>query len=150
MSVLVNENDMMNLFNSLMGDGVKNVEIIDPFEQIEVPAPAPQKPQEAKQEPPTPAKKQEKKLEGAELEKALAEKIEEFKKLDGVTAELVGSWIWLAGETKKHAKELKSLGCRWAPKKMKWSFHFGGGWYKKGHEKDYEEIKAKYGVQSLF
>lgn len=142
--MLVNENDMLDLFNSLMGDGVKNVEIIDPFEQIEVPTPAPQKPQEA------PAKKQEKKLEGAELEKALAEKIEEFKKLDGVTAELVGSWIWLAGETKKHAKELKSLGCRWAPKKMKWSFHFGGGWYKKGHEKSYEEIKAKYGAQSLF
>ena len=142
--MLVNENDMLDLFNSLMGNGVKNVEIIDPFEQIEVPAPAPQKPQEA------PAKKQEKKLEGAELEKALAEKIEEFKKLDGITAELVGSWIWLAGETKKHAKELKSLGCRWAPKKMKWSFHFGGGWYKKGHEKDYEEIKEKYGVQSLF
>ena len=141
--MLVNENEMLDLFNSLMGNGVKNVEIIDPFEQIEVPTPAPQKPQEAKQEPPTPAKK-------AELEKALAEKIEEFKKLDGVTAELVGSWIWLAGETKKHAKELKSLGCRWAPKKMKWSFHFGGGWYKKGHEKDYEEIKAKYGVQSLF
>ena len=142
--MLVNENDMLDLFNSLMGNGVKNVEIIDPFEQIEVPTPAPQKPQEA------PAKKQEKKLEGAELEKALAEKIEEFKKLDGITAELVGSWIWLAGETKKHAKELKSLGCRWAPKKMKWSFHFGGGWYKKGHEKSYEEIKAKYGAQSLF
>ena len=33
---------------------------------------------------------------------------------------------------------------------MKWSFHFGGGWYKKGHEKSYEEIKAKYGAQSLF
>ena len=142
--MLVNENEMLDLFNSLMGNGVKNVEIIDPFEQIEVPTPAPQKPQEA------PAKKQEKKLEGAELEKALAEKIEEFKKLDGVTAELVGSWIWLAGETKKHAKELKSLGCRWAPKKMKWSFHFGGGWYKKGREKSYEEIKAKYGAQSLF
>ena len=144
MSVLVNENDMMNLFNSLMGDGVKNVEIIDPFEQIEVPTPAPQKPQEA------PAKKQEKKLEGEELEKALAEKIEEFKKLDGVTAELVGSWIWLAGETKKHAKELKSLGCKWAPKKLKWSFHFGPSYYKKGKERDYEEIKAKYGATSLF
>ena len=148
--MLVNENEMLDLFNSLMSDGVKNVEIIDPFEQIEVPAPAPQKPQEAKQEPPTPAKKQEKKLEGAELEKALAEKIEEFKKLDGVTAELVGSWIWLAGETKKHAKELKSLGCKWAPKKLKWSFHFGPSYYKKGKERDYEEIKAKYGSQSLF
>lgn len=144
MSVLVNENDMMNLFNSLMGDGVKNVEIIDPFEQIEVPAPAPQKPQEA------PAKKQEKKLEGEELEKALAEKIEEFKKLDGVTAELVGSWIWLAGETKKHAPELKKMGCKWAPKKLKWSFHFGPSYYKKGKERDYEEIKAKYGAISLF
>ena len=141
--MLVNQNDMLDLFNSLMGDGVKNVEIIDPFEQIEVPTPAPQKPQEAKQEPPKPAKK-------AELEKALAEKIEEFKKLDGVTAELVGRWIWLARETKKQAEELKSLGCRWAPKKMKWSFHFGGVWYKKGHEKSYEEIKAKYGAQSLF
>ena len=142
--MLVNENDMLDLFNSLMGNGVKNVEIIDPFEKVEVPAPAPQKPQEA------PAKKQEKKLEGAELEKALAEKIEEFKKLDGVTAELVGSWIWLAGETKKHAKELKSLGCKWAPKKLKWSFHFGPSYYKKGKERDYEEIKAKYGATSLF
>ena len=139
--MLVNQNDMMNLFNSLMGDGVKNVEIIDPFEQIEVPAPAPQKPQEAKQE---------KKLEGEELEKALAEKIEEFKKLDGVTAELVGSWIWLAGETKKHASELKKMGCKWAPKKLKWSFHFGPSYYKKGKERDYEEIKAKYGAISLF
>ena len=44
--MLVNENDMLDLFNSLMGDGVKNVEIIDPFEKLEVPAPAPQKPQE--------------------------------------------------------------------------------------------------------
>ena len=142
--MLVNENDMLDLFNSLMGNGVKNVEIIDPFEQIEVPAPAPQKPQEA------PAKKQEKKLEGEELEKALAEKIEEFKKLDGVTAELVGSWIWLAGETKKHAPELKKMGCKWAPKKLKWSFHFGPSYYKKGKERDYEEIKAKYGAISLF
>ena len=142
--MLVNENDMLDLFNSLMGNGVKNVEIIDPFEKVEVPAPAPQKPQEA------PAKKQEKKLEGAELEKALAEKIEEFKKLDGVTAELVGSWIWLAGETKKHAPELKKMGCKWAPKKLKWSFHFGPSYYKKGKERDYEEIKAKYGAISLF
>ena len=55
--MLVNENEMLDLFNSLMGNGVKNVEIIDPFEKVEVPAPAPQKPQEA------PAKKQEKKLE---------------------------------------------------------------------------------------
>ena len=142
--MLVNENDMLDLFNSLMGNGVKNVEIIDPFEKVEVPAPAPQKPQEA------PAKKQEKKLEGAELEKALAEKIEEFKKLDGVTAELVGSWIWLAGETKKNAPELKKMGCKWAPKKLKWSFHFGPSYYKKGKERDYEEIKAKYGAISLF
>ena len=142
--MLVNENDMLDLFNSLMGNGVKNVEIIDPFEKVEVPAPAPQKPQEA------PAKKQEKKLEGEELEKALAEKIEEFKKLDGVTAELVGSWIWLAGETKKHAPELKKMGCKWAPKKLKWSFHFGPSYYKKGKERDYEEIKAKYGAISLF
>ena len=142
--MLVNENDMLDLFNSLMGNGVKNVEIIDPFEKVEVPAPAPQKPQEA------PAKKQEKKLEGEELEKALAEKIEEFKKLDGVTAELVGSWIWLAGKTKKHAPELKKMGCKWAPKKLKWSFHFGPSYYKKGKERDYEEIKAKYGAISLF
>ena len=142
--MLVNENDMLDLFNSLMGNGVKNVEIIDPFEKVEVPAPAPQKPQEA------PAKKQEKKLEGEELEKALAEKIEEFKKLDGVTAELVGSWIWLAGETKKHAAELKKRGCKWGPKKLKWSFHFGPSYYKKGKERDYEEIKAKYGAISLF
>ena len=72
--------------------------------------------------------------------------ISQLLKLDGITVELCGCWLWISGETKKHREALKSAGCQWAPKKGLWSWH---------HEEDtrhyyrgsqpMNKIRMKYG-----
>ena len=41
-------------------------------------------------------------------------------KLDGLTVELCGSWLWIGGETYRHKAELKAAGCRWSNNKKLW------------------------------
>ena len=63
----------------------------------------------------------------------------------GLIVELCGVWLWIDGDTKPHKDELKSLGCKWSPKKKLWS------WcppqekrrYYTGHNMNY--IRSKYG-----
>ena len=40
--------------------------------------------------------------------------------LEGIEVELVGSWIWISGDTKTHKATLKEIGCNWASKKLMW------------------------------
>jgi len=44
--------------------------------------------------------------------------------LDGLVIEICGNWIWISGETKKHAKALgkNGIGCFYASKKKMWYF----------------------------
>ena len=76
----------------------------------------------------------------------LAEIIAELKKLHGVIIEVCGNWLWLSGETRNHKDTLKSLGCFWAAKKLKWYYRPAEHKSKK-HRKawDMEEIRSKYG-----
>ena len=55
----------------------------------------------------------------AEAEK-FKEIIDILLNLDGVEVELCGNWLWISGDTRQYKDRLKALGCRWAPKKMKW------------------------------
>lgn len=48
------------------------------------------------------------------------ELIEALNETDGVTAELIGTWLWVTGNTKEHKEILKSLGFRWSGKKQAW------------------------------
>lgn len=41
-------------------------------------------------------------------------------KLDGLTVELCGAWLWIGGETYRHKAELKAAGCRWSNNKKLW------------------------------
>ena len=56
--------------------------------------------------------------------KATTEAPEEFiniisalLRLDGLTVELCGCWLWISGNTKEHKEALKAAGCRWAANK---------------------------------
>ena len=45
--------------------------------------------------------------------------IELLLKLQGLTVELCGSWLWISGDTLQHKDKLRAAGCRWsANKKM--------------------------------
>ena len=69
---------------------------------------------------------------------------------EDVRKELVGSWIWVSGETYKHRDLLKKLGFKWASKKKMWYYSEKPSqkrWGRKEYQMD--EIKQKYGSRSL-
>ena len=66
---------------------------------------------------------------------------------ENITIELVGSWIWVNGDTREIKEKLKEIGFKWASKKRMW--YFGEMKSKNPTPKSMEEIKNKYGSESL-
>ena len=66
---------------------------------------------------------------------------------ENITIELVGSWIWVSGDTKEIKDKLKELGFKWAMKKKMWFYGEMKG--RNPNEKSMEEIKSKYGSETL-
>jgi flavorubredoxin len=66
---------------------------------------------------------------------------------ENILIEVVGSWIWLSGDTKEIKDKLKDLGFKWASKKKMW--YFGEMKGRNPQEKSLEEIKNKYGCETL-
>ena len=87
----------------------------------------------------------------AEEFKATLEKLMALN-LDGVKVELIGSWLWVSGNTKPIKDELKALKFRWCPKKdgQPWTWHDSYTYYpsSKGRSTK-EDIENKYGVEEL-
>lgn len=70
--------------------------------------------------------------------------------LDGVVAELCGSWVWCSGETRKHKEALKGAGFHWSQNKQKWYWHHEepGRKWRRGNT-SMSEIRRKYGSQTF-
>ena len=66
---------------------------------------------------------------------------------ENITIELVGSWVWVSGDTKEIKDKLKELGFKWASKKKMWFYGEMKG--RNPQEKSMEEIKSKYGSETL-
>lgn len=72
--------------------------------------------------------------------------IERLIRIQDITIELCGSWLWISGNTYEHRAELKSCGCMFSRSKKRWYWrhvedgsHWSRGKYTMG------EIRAKYG-----
>lgn len=59
-----------------------------------------------------------------DVEQELMDKINELLafQFDGVLIELVGTWIWVHGETKPYKEELKKAKCKWHSKRHMWYY----------------------------
>jgi len=66
---------------------------------------------------------------------------------ENIVIEVVGSWIWLQGDTKPIKDTLKELGFKWASKKKQW--YYGEMKGRNPKQKSMEDIKAKYGCQEV-
>ena len=66
---------------------------------------------------------------------------------EDIIIEVVGSWIWLDGDTKPLKDTLKDLGFKWASKKKKW--YYGEMKGRNLKPKSMDDIKAKYGCETL-
>ena len=66
---------------------------------------------------------------------------------ENITIELVGSWVWVSGDTKEIKDKLKEFGFKWASKKRMWFYGEMKG--RNPNEKSMDEIKSKYGSETL-
>ena len=80
---------------------------------------------------------------GEKLESVLNELLH----MEGVIFEVMGNWIWISGDTKKHKDAIKALGCKWASKKKQW-FYRPEEYKSRANrsEMSIEEIREKYGT----
>lgn len=85
-----------------------------------------------------------------ETERDLIDKINELLnlKMKNTTIELIGSWIWISGETIKYKEELKAAKCRWHSKRKVWYFHKGGRYRSRNSKKSLEELRDIYGTKT--
>ena len=74
--------------------------------------------------------------------------IESIINLAGVVIEVVGNWIWVTGLTFPVKKQLKEAGLFFAPKKVAW-YYRSEEFKTKGGKKTLEEIRAKYGSETV-
>lgn len=85
-----------------------------------------------------------------------AEDINQFKDIinslmvyEGLEIDIVGTWVWVGGNTKPISKVFKELGFYWASKKFKWYYRPEEQKCTRKSKMTYDEIKAKYGCQSF-
>jgi hypothetical protein len=72
--------------------------------------------------------------------------------LDGVQIELIGSWLWVSGNTKPIKDNLKAAGFRWCPKKegKPWTWHDSYTYYPSAKGRmTKEDIEDKHGKEVL-
>lgn len=86
----------------------------------------------------------------AEQPEAWRDAVAAIINLDGIEIELVGSWVWVSGETKRHKDALKAAGYRWSGKRRMWYWRAGGSKRRWRHSSaTYAELCDKYGCETV-
>jgi hypothetical protein len=84
-----------------------------------------------------------------DVEQAVMDKIAEIltAKLAGIDIWLIGTWIWVDGDTKPYKKTLGKNGLKmsWHSKRKKWYWH-NGPKYRRGSKSNFASLAATYGA----
>lgn len=91
--------------------------------------------------------KEQAKEAGKEIAPEVMEILKKIIYFYGLEIDVVGSWIWVSGDTFLYKEQLKELSFRWSAKRKKW--YFGEKTGKGSFKGDYEELKQKYGWQKV-
>ena len=75
--------------------------------------------------------------------------IEQLVRMHGIKIEIIGSWIWVTGDTLPVKEDLKAMHFRWAKVKRAWYYHEDG--YRKISSRKYslDEIRSIYGTETV-
>ena len=66
-----------------------------------------------------------------------------------IDIEIIGTWLWIKGETYSIRAELKELGCKWSNTKKCWYKAPDDTKRHRASNKDLEDLKKKYGCQTI-
>jgi curved DNA-binding protein CbpA len=76
--------------------------------------------------------------------------VENIIHIPDIKIEIIGTWIWITGNTKPVKEELKKAGFKFAPKKVAWYWHGQKKYRKRSKKKlSMEEIRNLYGSEEL-
>jgi len=89
------------------------------------------------------------KEESTETAKGFADIIEKIIHFHSVKIEIIGSWVWITGNTRPYKDILKDIGFHWCPQKTAWSYHKGS--YRKKDNRRYtmDDIRDKFGAEDI-
>lgn len=101
-------------------------------------------------------KNQRKTADGKSYTRETTETPEQFRtiinaiiNLNGIDIDLVGSWIWVTGDTLTNKDALKAAGLKFAGKKKAWYWHAPEDRCSRGSKMSLDEIKEKYGSERI-
>lgn len=57
------------------------------------------------------------------LSKEAMERLLAVLRYPDLITEIIGTWVWVTGETRKYKDQLKELNFKWSPKKLAWNYH---------------------------
>ena len=88
--------------------------------------------------------------ETAETSEFFKDLISELMKLDGITIEIIGCFVWVTGDTRPNKDRLRALKFKWHMKKSAW--YLAPDDYKKRSRKEYDldEIRTMFGTSGEF
>lgn len=78
-----------------------------------------------------------------------ADTINKVIHLDGIEIEIVGTWIWLSGNTYPHRDTIKAAGFFFSSKHKKWYYNGSTKKSKKHSKLSYEEVKNIHGCKTV-
>ena len=94
--------------------------------------------------------------EGEQYEKQNAETPGAFKDIidrvihfDGVTIEIIGSWVWLSGNTMIYKDEIKAAGFWWSKSKRAWYYNGSDKKSKRRGRYSMDGLRAKWGYTEV-
>lgn len=69
--------------------------------------------------------------------------------MQGVEIDIIGTWLWLSGNTKAYKEEIKELKFRWSANKCAWYYHTGTFKKKSKNHYNLDELKEMFGNQKV-
>ena len=75
--------------------------------------------------------------------------IDKLIRFEGITIEIIGSFIWVSANTKPYKEKLKEMGFKWSAQKLSW--YLAPKDYKRKSRKVYDlnEIREMFGSQEV-
>lgn len=83
-----------------------------------------------------------------ETPEGMASIVMDLSGIDGIDVEIVGSWVWVSGDTFSAREQLKAMGCTYSGKRKMWYWHPGKRRYSSSRE-SMDSIRAKYGSRKV-
>lgn len=86
-----------------------------------------------------------------DIEQAIVEMIDVLLSIKMVDVEilLVGSWVWVTGNTKPYKDDLKAIGCKYHGKRKCWFWTNDSGRSRYNNKDSLTELAEKFGVKSF-